>query len=348
MQAVDLFSQALQAAQRGDRQQARQLLRQLTQIDPGNDQAWLWLSELETDLGEQVAALEQALHINPENSLAQARLERLHRRQARTEEQQDAYQERQLAQAQEWLEQARKALKGGQKQEALDLLLRYVQVDERNERAWLWLSELAPGLPDKIIALENVLTLNPANQPAQSRLEKLRRVSDNPLALGRFYEAEGDLENAINMYLQASMQARAVSQRLEARKRLELARIRMEVPDYKPVNPLLTLARLAAGPVLFYSGLLLIHSGLNPLRASWVEWLGIPLVLLGSTLATFTRNTLLVVESYAWWERWGEGQGALARTGLWLLGLVLYILPYYIILAGGFDRLEATIRMSLP
>ena len=59
------------------------------------------------------------------------------------------------------------------------LLLQVVEKDDQQELAWLWLSVAVGDPVDKKIALENVLTINPANPVAQKRLARLTRRSPN-------------------------------------------------------------------------------------------------------------------------------------------------------------------------
>ncbi len=59
--------------------------------------------------------------------------------------------------------------------EARDLLIKIVDSDPQNELAWMWLSGLVDSLEDRIIACENVLTINPANEKIRAYLEKLQR-----------------------------------------------------------------------------------------------------------------------------------------------------------------------------
>lgn len=67
------------------------------------------------------------------------------------------------------------AAKAGRTQEAHDLLVRAVAMDERNIQAWLWLSGVVDGLEDKEVCLENVLTLDPDHAAARKGLEFVRR-----------------------------------------------------------------------------------------------------------------------------------------------------------------------------
>lgn len=70
-QAHQMFAQGVAALRGGDKTRARELLARSLQLDPSNDQAWLWLSgALESD-GERRHCLEQALALNPSNEAAQ-------------------------------------------------------------------------------------------------------------------------------------------------------------------------------------------------------------------------------------------------------------------------------------
>jgi hypothetical protein len=62
--------QAVQLAQAGHRDEARDLLRQLLQFEPNNEVAWLWLASVAVDQAEYVRALNEVLRINPENPQA--------------------------------------------------------------------------------------------------------------------------------------------------------------------------------------------------------------------------------------------------------------------------------------
>jgi tetratricopeptide (TPR) repeat protein len=71
------------------------------------------------------------------------------------------------------LQIAIQAAREGRKVEARDLLIKIVERDPQNEVAWMWLSGLVDSLEDRIIACENVLTINPANEKIRTYLEKL-------------------------------------------------------------------------------------------------------------------------------------------------------------------------------
>lgn len=66
------------------------------------------------------------------------------------------------------------ALRAGERERGRDLLLEVVEADPNIEPAWLWLATAVDDPADKIIALENALTLNPHNNRVRAELEKLK------------------------------------------------------------------------------------------------------------------------------------------------------------------------------
>jgi hypothetical protein len=67
------------------------------------------------------------------------------------------------------------AAKAGHREQAREILLSVIELDERVELAWLWLSGVVDSLEDRRICLENVLTINPDNANAQAGLRWLER-----------------------------------------------------------------------------------------------------------------------------------------------------------------------------
>jgi len=115
----------------------------------------------------------------------------------------------------EVLQRAIQAARAGRKEEARDLLLEIVDADPQNEMAWMWLSGLVDSLEDRIIACENVLTINPANERVRDYLTELesqykdfiiRKNIDDAAAL--FNEAKIHAErNDVSAALQLARQA---------------------------------------------------------------------------------------------------------------------------------------------
>jgi tetratricopeptide (TPR) repeat protein len=70
MAEPDILTQAIEAARRGERRRARQLLTKLLRADQKNEQAWLWMSAVVESDRERIFCLQSVLKINPENKPA--------------------------------------------------------------------------------------------------------------------------------------------------------------------------------------------------------------------------------------------------------------------------------------
>ncbi len=76
--------------------------------------------------------------------------------------------------------EAQQALRRGDRAAARDLLMRLVEQDDRQEQAWLWLSEVMDDPREQVTALENVLALNAGNAAARQRLAALQQQAAAP------------------------------------------------------------------------------------------------------------------------------------------------------------------------
>jgi ribosomal protein L40E len=72
------------------------------------------------------------------------------------------------------LERGIEAAKAGEERRARDIFIHVIELDQRNEKAWLWLSSVVETTADRIVCLENVLTVNPDNTYAAAGLQRLR------------------------------------------------------------------------------------------------------------------------------------------------------------------------------
>ncbi len=77
-------------------------------------------------------------------------------------------------QVSEWLRDGIAAARAGRRDEARELLMRVVEANESSEQGWIWLSGVVDTDEDRLICLENALTLNPDNVQAQAGLKWLR------------------------------------------------------------------------------------------------------------------------------------------------------------------------------
>ncbi len=74
-----LLQQAIAFAKAGRREEARNLLLQVTEQDEMNETAWLWLSGVVDSDDDKAIALENVLAINPNNEWAKRGLQSLGR-----------------------------------------------------------------------------------------------------------------------------------------------------------------------------------------------------------------------------------------------------------------------------
>jgi hypothetical protein len=89
--------------------------------------------------------------------------------------------------AQRLLAEGIAAFHAGQRARARTLFTRLVELDERNELAWLWLSEVVDDPGERGICLENALTINPGNAAARWNLEVMRGVPNSLWPVGAFW-----------------------------------------------------------------------------------------------------------------------------------------------------------------
>jgi tetratricopeptide (TPR) repeat protein len=69
-ETAKLVDQGQAALAKGDRVPAHELFQRATELDPKNEQAWLWRGSTTSDIDEALTCMEQALAINPENGPA--------------------------------------------------------------------------------------------------------------------------------------------------------------------------------------------------------------------------------------------------------------------------------------
>src|SRR6266508_4877700 len=81
MSSAEVLQRAIRAARAGQREEARDLLLNIVDVDPQNEMAWMWLSGLVDSLEDRIIACENVLAINPANHKVRAHLERLQKQQ---------------------------------------------------------------------------------------------------------------------------------------------------------------------------------------------------------------------------------------------------------------------------
>lgn len=78
------------------------------------------------------------------------------------------------------LQQGIAAVKAGNQQLALDMLMRATQVPEAAEMAWLWMSSVVNDDAERLYCIERVLRINPQNANAQKGSALLRQKGIQP------------------------------------------------------------------------------------------------------------------------------------------------------------------------
>jgi tetratricopeptide (TPR) repeat protein len=76
-------------------------------------------------------------------------------------------------QARDLRERGIQAAKAGQKDQARDLLQQSLRLDPKNEAAWLWLASVARDKRERVFCLQNLLKINPNNEPGIKALQAL-------------------------------------------------------------------------------------------------------------------------------------------------------------------------------
>ena len=273
----------------------------------------------------------------------------------------------------ELLRQGVDAARAGRKTDARDLLIRLVEVEPRNELAWMWLTGLVDDLEDKIIACENVLAINPANDKVKAYLDcllqqrmpvsspitrekssdiqvrrpaagarqaapKLKTAQDL-LSQAEQLEYEGKIREAVQTYERLAAKTRD-SQQFDHiyRQIVRLEHLQQEKIRFVP--PAASILRMTFTWPLLYASLAFVQIGLNPIaHFSFLLWLGLPFVALGSFLLSVSE----VRGRHVIWQKVFLEQGSgsrFARTVLAAAGWILVILPFVLMVLNSLARLQ--------
>jgi tetratricopeptide (TPR) repeat protein len=266
----------------------------------------------------------------------------------------------------EFLRQGVEAARAGRRAEARNLFLQAVELDQRNELAWMWLTGYVDDLEDKIIACENVLALNPANEKIRAYLASLltQRVVQPPPPAAPVVVEEVAVAPA-RQHPQTVMELVAQAEEFEQQGMLEDARITYEVVAAKTkdaetfnrafreiarleglqnekivhVPASASLVRMTWTWPLVYVSFVMVQVGLKPWGSGALLWLGLPMVVAGSFLLALSEvKTRHVVWQMVFQE---EGSGStFARWVLAVAGWVFVLLPFGFILVSSLSRLQ--------
>jgi len=156
-EVLDMLRAGIKSAQDGDRAEARNLLLRVTEADPRNENAWLWLASISEYPEELLVFLNNVLQINPNNERAL-----------------DWAKATKSLIAKTFVQRGIDAAKDGQKQFAKQCFLQAIVHDSESELAYLWLASVADSAEEKMSHLQKVLSLNPENENALTSLRNAK------------------------------------------------------------------------------------------------------------------------------------------------------------------------------
>ncbi len=151
-----VLKQGVAAAQSGDRPMARTLLLNVTEADPKNVDAWLWLASTSEYPEELLVFLNNVLAIDPENSRALTWKSATCSLLAKTH-----------------VQRGQTAMQENQKDYAMQCFDKAIETDENCEMAWFWKASLLEDEAEKLTCLERALSLNPANEDTVAAVKNI-------------------------------------------------------------------------------------------------------------------------------------------------------------------------------
>lgn len=244
-----------------------------------------------------------------------------------------------LGEAQELLEKAKTCVQNGDVSRAVYFAQQATQKDMDYEEAWLLIGRIASYVDQRIAALEKARAINPANTQTVVLLQDARRLRDDPLGAAAHYEQRGEFDEALKVYNELA--ARTVDAREFDRIYKQITRIEaLQKEKISYVAPRSSIIRLTVGWPLLYLFLVLVQVGLNPFaHPSFILWLGLPLVALGSYLLSISE----IRSRHAFWQTIfsEEGDGSnFARLVTAAAGWLLVIFPHLFLLIDSINRLR--------
>jgi twitching motility two-component system response regulator PilG len=173
----------IKAAQEGNRAEARQLLLQVAEAEPDNENAWLWMASISEYPEELIIFLTNVLNVNPNNARA---LEWMKATKSLL--------------AQTFVQRGVDASNESRTDFARQCFLQAIVHDAKSETAWFWLASISDSAEEKISHLQKVLSLNPENETAGENLRAARnQVAESILQKANRAAISGEREVAREM-----------------------------------------------------------------------------------------------------------------------------------------------------
>lgn len=154
----ELLNEGIKAAQSGRRSEARSFLLTVTESDPENEAAWLWLASISEYPEELLGFLNNVLRINPENERAETWRDATKSLLSKT-----------------FVQRGIDASKENRKDFAKQCFRQALHHNEQSDMAWLWLAACTDSEDEKKGYFEKVLEIDPKNEQARASLDSFRR-----------------------------------------------------------------------------------------------------------------------------------------------------------------------------
>ena len=178
-----LLQSGVKAAQAGNRAEARQMLLQVVEAEPKNENAWLWLASISDYPEELLVFLNNILNVNPNNARAL-----------------EWAQATKSLLAKNFVQRGVDASNTAQMDLAKQCFLQAIVHDERNEMAWFWLASISNLADEKIAHLQKVLSINPENETAKASLQTAKsNITESLLRKANVAAISGEREKASEM-----------------------------------------------------------------------------------------------------------------------------------------------------
>jgi tetratricopeptide (TPR) repeat protein len=337
----EMVHRAIQAARSGRRLEARDLLLKVVESDPHNETAWLWLSGLVDSPEDRIIACENVLTINPANEKVRAYLAKLQG------QQNSLLARKNVDDAAGLLAQARTHAERNEIDSALWLARQAVEKQESFEDAWLFIARISRDVNEQIAVLEKALKLNPANTKTTSTLKEMQYLTTHPMDAAARLEEMGKIEEALKVYEVQAATAKDLSAFDHIQKQiLRIQRLRGEKILHVP--PASSIARLTLAWPLVYVSLVLIQTGLNPIKhPNFYLWLALPLVIMGGFMLSLAE----VRSHHMVWQKLFHEQGTgstFARAVIAITGWFLVLVPHALLLLDSLNRLQNFTVPPLP
>jgi len=155
---ADIFLRnGINAAQAGNRAEARVSLLQAADADPYDESTWLWLASISEYPEELLVFLNNVLEINPENARALEWTAATKSLLSKT-----------------FVQRGIDAVESNQKDSAFQYFNQALEYDQQNIMAWLWIASQTDSNEGKIIYLEKALSIDPENEAANLAFKSAR------------------------------------------------------------------------------------------------------------------------------------------------------------------------------